>query len=96
MNDTEAAHADRTYNTGKISSVAIEDNVITITLSDKVANLKDFDGGGSWGVYNWLGIAVSAGISPVTGLYLEGFCVIAARVAHSARFSSSTVTLLTS
>lgn len=72
VNDTAAANADRAYNTGKISSVAIEDDVITIILSDKVANLKNFDGGGSWGVYKWLGIAVSAGISPITGLYFNG------------------------
>ena len=46
--------------------------MITITLSDKVANLKDFDGGGSWGVHKWMGIGVSAGISPITGLYFNG------------------------
>ena len=72
VNDQTAANANRTYNTSKISSVAISDNVITITLSDKVKNLKDFDGGGSWGVYKWLGIAVSADISPITGLYFNG------------------------
>ena len=72
VNDQTAANANRTYNTSKISSVAISDDVITITLSDKVKNLKDFDGGGSWGVYKWLGIAVSADISPITGLYFNG------------------------
>jgi len=72
VDDQTAANANRTYNTSKISSVAISDNVITITLSDKVKNLKDFDGGGSWGVYKWLGIAVSADISPITGLYFNG------------------------
>ena len=72
VNDQNAGHANRTYNTGKISDVAYADGVITITLSDKVANLKDFDGGGSWGVHKWMGIGVSAGISPITGLYFNG------------------------
>ena len=72
VNDQTAGHANRTYNTGKISDVAYADGVITITLSDKVANLKDFDGGGSWGVHKWMGIGVSAGISPITGLYFNG------------------------
>lgn len=72
VNDQTVGHANRTYNTGKISDVAYADGVITITLSDKVANLKDFDGGGSWGVHKWMGIGVSAGISPITGLYFNG------------------------
>ena len=72
VNDQTAGHANRTYNTGKISDVAYADGVITITLSEKVANLKDFDGGGSWGVHKWMGIGVSAGISPITGLYFNG------------------------
>lgn len=73
VNDSVAGHANRSYNTGKISDVAIgDDNKITITLSEKVSNLKDFDGGNGWGVYKWLGIAVSAGITPITGLYYNG------------------------
>lgn len=72
VNDQTAGHADRTFNTGKISDVAVADNVITITLSEKVKNLKDFDGGNGWGVHKWLGIGVSAGINPITGLYFNG------------------------
>ncbi len=71
VNDTEPGHANRTYNTSKISDVAISDNVITITLSDKVANLKDFDGGGDWGVHKWMGIGVSAGLA-IKALYFNG------------------------
>ncbi len=58
VNDQEAGHADRSYNTSKVSDVAVADNVITITLSDKVKNLKDFDGGGDWGVHKWLGLSL--------------------------------------
>ncbi len=73
VNDTVAGHADRTYNTGKISSVACANGVITITLSDKVKNLKDFEGGNGWGRHKWLGIDVSCtGISPITSLYYNG------------------------
>lgn len=72
VTDTEPGHANRTYNTGKISSVAIDSNVITITLSAKVSALKDFDGGNGWGVYKWLGIDVSTDVSPITGLYFNG------------------------
>ena len=52
VTDSVSGHADRQYNTGKISSVAVDDDTheITITLSDKVKNLKDFDGGNGWGV----------------------------------------------
>ena len=72
VNDQTAGHADRTYNTGKISSVAESNGVITITLSDKVANLKDFEAGNGWGKHKWLGIAISAGVTPITGLKYNG------------------------
>ena len=74
VTDTVAGHADRTYNTGKISSVAVDndDHIITITLSDKVKNLKDFEAGNGWGKHKWLGVGLGVGISPITGLYYNG------------------------
>jgi hypothetical protein len=74
VTDSEVGHADRTYNTGKISGVAVDndDHIITITLSDKVENLKDFDGGNGWGVHKWLGIGLGVGISPITDLKYNG------------------------
>lgn len=69
---TDSGNADRAYNTGKIASVEESDGVITITLSEKVEDLKDFDGGNGWGVHKWLGIGVSAGVSPITGLEYNG------------------------
>ena len=74
VTDTVAGHADRTYNTGKISSVAVDndDHIITITLSDKVKNLKDFEAGTGWGKHKWLGIGLGVGISPITSLYYNG------------------------
>ena len=77
VTDSVAGHEDRQYNTGKISSVAIDDDthVITITLSDKVKNLKDFDGLHGWGVHKWLGIGLGAGISPITDLYYNGAAI---------------------
>lgn len=72
VTDSEAGHADRSYNTSKISSVAVANDVITITLSEKVEDLKDFDGGNGWGVHKWLGIGISAGISPITNLVYNG------------------------
>lgn len=80
VDDSFAGHADRQYNTEKISSVAESDGVITITLSAKVSALKDFDGGNGWGVHKWLGIGVSAGINPITGLYYNGSALGAADV----------------
>lgn len=76
---TESGNADRQYNTGKISSVAIDndEHTITITLSDKVKNLKDFDGGNGWGKHKWLGIGLDVGISPVTGLHYNGSALTA-------------------
>jgi len=70
--DSISGREDRQFNTGKISSVAVEDGVITITLSTTVSALKDFDAGNGWGVHKWLGIGVSAGINPITGLYYNG------------------------
>ena len=68
VTDSVAGHADRQYNTGKISSVAIEDEVITITLSAKVSDLKDFDGGNGWGTHKWLGIGLGVGAGVGIGL----------------------------
>lgn len=64
--------ADRAYNTSKISSVSIDDDVITITLSSKVKDLKDFDGRNGWGVHKWLGIGISAGVADITDLEYNG------------------------
>ena len=74
VTDSVAGHEDRQYNTGKISSVTIdnEKHEVTITLSDKVKNLKDFDGLHGWGVHKWLGVGLGVGISPITGLYYNG------------------------
>lgn len=83
VTDSVAGHADRQYNTGKISSVAVADGVITITLSDKVKNLKDFDGKNGWGVHKWLGIGISAGISPITGLKYNGALLTAEDVSEA-------------
>lgn len=72
VTDSVSGRADRQYNTGKVSSVAVSDGVITITLSAKVSELKDFDAGGSWGVHKWLGIGIGVGINPITGLKYNG------------------------
>lgn len=79
VTDSVAGHADRSYNTGKISSVAVDNDAhtITITLSDKVENLKDFDGGNGWGKHKWLGIGLGVGISPITGLHYNGSALTA-------------------
>lgn len=85
VTDSTSGHADRTYNTGKISSVSVdnEDHIITITLSDKVKNLKDFDGGNGWGVHKWLGIGLGVGISPITDLYYNGSALSSADVSEA-------------
>lgn len=63
--------SNRVYNQGKVTSVAESEGVITITLSDKVADLKDSDGGSVWGVHKWLGIGITAGIT-LTDLEYNG------------------------
>ena len=85
VTDSVAGHADRSYNTGKISSVAVDNDAhtITITLSDKVENLKDFDGGNGWGVHKWLGIGLGVGISPITGLHYNGSALTAEDVTEA-------------
>ena len=85
VTDSVAGHADRSYNTGKISSVAVDNDAhtITITLSDKVENLKDFDGGNGGGVHKWLGIGLGVGISPITGLHYNGSALTAEDVTEA-------------
>ena len=87
VSDTVAGHADRQYNTGKISNVAVDNDTheITITLSDKVKNLKDFDGLHGWGVHKWLGIGLGVGISPITGLFYNGSAVTDEDVAEASQ-----------
>lgn len=72
INDTVAGHANRQANTNDISSVSVENGVITITLSKKVSALKDFNGGNGWGVHKWLGIGVRPWTNAITGLYYNG------------------------
>lgn len=72
VNDTFAGHADRQWNTNQIASVAEADGVITITLSKKVSDLKDFDGKSGWGVHKWLGIGIRQWTEAATGLYYNG------------------------
>lgn len=77
---TDTGHANRMYNTNKISSVAIDNDekTITITLSAKVSALKDFNGGGDWGVHKWLGIGLVSGINyPTATLKYNGAALTA-------------------
>jgi len=83
VNDAFAGHADRQYNTEKISDVAYEGGVITITLSEKVSALKDFEAGNGWGNHKWLGIGISAGINPITGLKYNGSSLTAEDVTEA-------------
>ena len=89
VTDSISGRADRQYNTDKISSVAEEDGVITITLSCKVSELKDFDGGGNWGVHKWLGIGIGVGINPITGLKYNGTSLSAEDVAEATQVGLS-------
>lgn len=81
---------DRAYNTSKISSVSISGNKITITLSAKVSALKDFDARNGWGVHKWLGIGISAGVSPITSLYYNGSVLTADDVTEASNVGLST------
>jgi len=86
---SESGNADRQYNTDKISSVTEEDGLITITLSAKVSTLKDFDGGNGWGIHKWLGIGISADVSPITGLKYNGAALTADDVTEATACSLS-------
>ena len=79
VNDTVAGHADRSYNTGKISDVTVDNDAhtITITMSVKVSALKDFEAGNGWGKHKWLGVGLGVGISTITGLYYNGSALTA-------------------
>ena len=60
-----------------------DDHIITITLSDKVKNLKDFEAGNGWGKHKWLGVGLGVGISPITGLYYNGAALSAEDVTEA-------------
>lgn len=83
LNDTEASHANRQSNTEDIASVAEQDGVITVTLSKKVSELKDFDGLNGWGVHKWLGIGVRPWTNAITGISYNGKALTAADVAEA-------------
>lgn len=87
--DPETGHTNRTYNTGKISNVAESDGVITITLSAKVSALKDFEAGNGWGKHKWLGIGISAGITPITDLKYNGKALTADDVSEASTMGLS-------
>ena len=91
VTDTVAGHADRQYNTGKISSVVVNNDAhtITITLSVKVDALKDFEAGNGWGKHKWLGIGLGVGINPITGLYYNGEAMTAADIEEATYCSLS-------
>lgn len=50
------------------ATLAISDNVITITLDKKVSELEDADHGTPWGVHKWLGFGVRTGLDSVVGI----------------------------
>lgn len=81
--------ATRAANTAKISGVSIEDDIITITLSDKVEDLNDFDARNGWGVHKWLGIGLSAGITPITDLKYNGGDITAEDVTEATNMGLS-------
>ena len=89
VTDSVAGRSDRQYNTDQISSVAEENGVITITLSKAVSALKDFEAGGSWGNHKWLGIGISVGINPITGLKYNGTALSAEDVTEATQVGLS-------
>lgn len=85
VTDSVAGHANRSYNTSKISEVSVDNDthVITITLSEKVSSLKDFDGGNGWGVHKWLGVGLGVGINPITNLHYNNSVLTAEDVSEA-------------
>ncbi len=85
VTDSIQGHAKRQENTAKISSVAVDNDThaITVTLSKKVSELNDFDGGGDWGTHKWLGIGLSWGDAAITGLTYNGTQLTAEDVAEA-------------
>lgn len=91
VTDSVSGREDRQFNTGKISSVAIDNtaHTITITLSSKVSALKDFEAGNGWGKHKWLGIGLGVGINPITGLYYNGSALTAEDVTEAGQCNLS-------
>ncbi len=89
VTDSISGREDRQFNIGKVSSVAVADGVITITLSAKVSALKDFNAGGNWGTHKWLGIGIGAGINPITGLKYNGTSLSAEDVTEATQVGLS-------
>lgn len=86
---TGGGRANRQYNTDQISSVVESDGVITITLAKRVSQLKDFTASGNWGTHKWLGIGVSVGINPITGLKYNGAQITADDVTEATQVGLS-------
>lgn len=50
------------------ATLAIADNLITITLDCTVAELKDANHGETWGTHKWLGFGVRTGLASIEGV----------------------------
>lgn len=91
VTDSISGREDRQFNTGKVSSVAVDndEHTITITLSSKVKDLKDFEAGSGWGKHKWLGIGLGVGISPITDLYYNDTALTAEDVTEATQCNLS-------
>lgn len=91
VTDSVSGREDRQYNTGKVSSVTVDNDAhtITIALSAKVKDLKDFEAGNGWGKHKWLGIGLGVGISPITELYYNGSVLTAEDVTEATQCNLS-------
>lgn len=87
--DSITGRADRQYNTNQIKSVSEKDGIITIVLNKTVAELKDFNGGGKWGTHKWLGIGISAGVTPITNLKYNGSYLTSEDIAEATQVGLS-------
>ena len=72
VSDSDPANIDRAYNSTKMTDVVLENHVITITMSEMVRNLRDFDAGEGKGVHKWIGIAVHPGVYSIADLFFNG------------------------
>ena len=76
-------------NSAHITSMAVTDNTLVLTLDCKVSELADADHGEVWGVHKWIGFGVTTGLGSVVGIKYNGTALTAADASEASELGLS-------
>ena len=76
-------------NSAHITSMAVTDDVLVLTLDCKVSELADADHGETWGVHKWVGIGVTTGFESIVGIKYNGTALTAGDASEASELGLS-------